>query len=430
MSEPIPLSVPPPLIKSTPWLTPVRAIARGQLVTEPYTIDRVIRWLLGPARTIAGPTELLDALSERLCAAGLPLARSTFHVSTLHPQFTSIFSKWDRNAARTEEGLIAHGVRNHDAYLLSPLRLVFEKGETVRRRLDVAGVPLEFPVLAELKAGGLTDYVATPLEFSTERIAAATWATDRPGGFSDAELAQIDALLPALGLVLEIQAMRQIASNLLDVYLGRQTGKHVLSGAITRGSGETIRAILLSSDLRGFTNLSDRLPGTQVIEILNAYFERVVSSIHAHRGEVLKFIGDGLLAIFPIDDAAFAFNAARRAIDASLQAFEQLEILNREPARQNETKLRMAIALHVGDVIYGNIGGKDRLDFTTIGPAVNLVSRMQVLSKRVDRSLLLSSEIAELCERPLASLGFHPIRGLSEPHEVFTLKDWNDPALS
>jgi adenylate cyclase len=414
----------------TPWLTPTRAIPRGPAITETMTAERIMRWLLGPARAIHGPAELLEALSERLCAAGLPLARTTFHVSMLHPQFISLFCKWDRKVARIEEGVISHGVRDQDAYRLSPLRAVFENGETVRRRLDTLDSPPEFPILVELKASGLTDYVATPIEFFNARTSAATWATDRPGGFSETDLAQIDALLPALGMLLEIQALRQISTNLLDVYLGRQTGKNVLSGAITRGSGETIRAVLLSSDLRGFTSLSDRLPGEQVIAILNAYFERVVAAIHAQHGEVLKFIGDGLLAIFPIEDAAFAYNAARRAIDASIQAFERLDAFNREPGRASEPMLRMGIALHVGDVIYGNIGGKDRLDFTTIGPAVNLVSRMQLLSKRLDRSLLLSHDIAKICERPLVSLGFQPVRGLSDPQEVFTLRDWDDPTAS
>ena len=299
--------------------------------------------------------------------------------------------------------------------------LVFA-GETVRRRLD-ASAATEFPILAELRDAGMTEYLATPVVFSDGRISAATWATDREGGFSDEDVARIQALLPALALLLEVQAVRIISANLLGVYLGQQTGQRVLAGDITRGSGETIRAVLLFADLRGFTALSDRLPADKVIEILNAYFERVVAAIHAHDGEVLKFIGDGLLAIFPIADAAFAFNAARRALDASLQAFADLEAFSADPSRGDASPVRMAIALHSGDVVYGNIGGQDRLDFTTIGPAVNLVARLQQLSKRVDRPLLLSEDFAKICERPLISLGFHPVRGLSEAHEVFTLKD-------
>jgi adenylate cyclase len=414
---------------AAPWFTPRRTLNR--LVEKPksdFSVEEVARWLLGPGRTIRQTSDLLHDLSWRLTAAGIALARTTFHIGTLHPQFLGLFCRWYRSTGQTEEGSIAHGVRDTKAYLLSPMRLVFE-GQTVRRRLDSPGAVAEFPILAELQAEGITDYLATPLTLSDGRIAAATWATDRAEGFSDQDIAGIESLLPALGLLLEIQSVRLIAANLLGVYLGHQTGRRVLAGDITRGSGETIRAVLFFADLRGFTALSDRLPAQKVIEILNGYFERVVTPIHAKGGEVLKFIGDGLLAIFPIEDAAFAFNAARRALEAAIQAFTDLEAFNAHPARGEDAPVRMAIALHVGDVVYGNIGGQDRLDFTTIGPAVNLVARLQQLSKAVSRPLLLSDAFAKISERPLISLGFHPLRGLSEPHEVFTLRDCDELGL-
>jgi adenylate cyclase len=405
------------------WSTPIRELDRVVALPTTSTIDDVARWLLGPARALRHSSELLHELGPRLHAAGLPLARATFHIGTLHPQFLGLFCRWQRATGRTEEASIAHGVRNTPAYQASPIRLVLDKGETLRHRLDAPARANEFPIFAELREAGLTDYLATPLELSDSRQAAATWATDRPGGFTDAEIAQIHGLLPALALLLEVQAVRLISANLLGVYLGQQTGQRVLNGDITRGSGETIRAVLLFADLRGFTALSDRLESDKVIKILNGYFERVVAPIHAHGGEVLKFIGDGLLAIFPIEDAAFAYNAARRALEATLTAFAELEAFSSDPMRAGEPAIRMAVALHAGDVVYGNIGGEDRLDFTTIGPAVNLVARMQQLSKRVDRPLLLSEDFAKICERPIVSLGFHPVRGLSEPHEVFTLRD-------
>jgi adenylate cyclase len=408
---------------AAPWFTPRRSLNRR--VDQPksdFSVEDVARWLLGPGRTLRQVGDLLHDLSWRLVAAGIPVARTTFHIGTLHPQFLGLFCRWYRATGQTEEASIAHGVRDTKAYLLSPMRLVFE-GQTVRRRLDSPEAVAEFPILAELQAEGMTDYLATPLTLSDGRIAAATWSTDRAEGFSDQDIAAIESLLPTLGLLLEVQSVRLIAANLLGVYLGQQTGRRVLAGDITRGSGETIRAVLFFADLRGFTALSDRLPAEQVIEILNSYFERVVTPIHAKGGEVLKFIGDGLLAIFPIEDAAFAFNAARRALEAAIQAFADLEAFNAHPARGEDSPVRMAIALHVGDVVYGNIGGQDRLDFTTIGPAVNLVARLQQLSKAVNRPLLLSDAFAKISERPLISLGFHPLRGLSEPHEVFTLRD-------
>ncbi|HEX2113415.1 MAG TPA: adenylate/guanylate cyclase domain-containing protein [Alphaproteobacteria bacterium] len=411
------------------WFTPRRKLDRKvEAAGTASGIDDVARWLLGPGRALRQTSDLLHELSWRLCAAGIPLARTTFHIGTLHPQFVGLFCRWQRTTGETEEASIAHGVRETKAYLNSPMRLVFE-GQTVRRRLQAPAAAAEFPILAELRAEGVTDYLATPLTFSDGRLAAATWSTDRAGGFSDEDIARIEALLPALALLLEVQAVRLISANLLGVYLGQQTGQRVLAGDITRGSGETIRAVLLFADLRGFTALSDRLPATQVIDILNGYFERVVKPIHARGGEVLKFIGDGLLAIFPIEDAAFAFTAARRALEAALEGFSDLEAFNAHPARGEESPIRMAIALHIGDVVYGNIGGQDRLDFTTIGPAVNLVARLQQLSKRVERPLLLSDAFAQVCERPLVSLGFHPLRGLSDPVEVFTLRDADELGL-
>jgi adenylate cyclase len=405
----------------TRWFTPIRRLDRVIPQVE-TTIDDVARWLLGPARALRHSSELLHELSARLVAAGLPLARTTFHISTLHPQFLGLFCRWDRETGYTEEASIAHGIRETPAYRQSPIRLVMEGKRALRRRLDSAQAIAEFPVFAELHAEGITDYLATPLEFSENRLAAATWSTDQPGGFTDAQIAQLQSLVPPMTLLLEVQAVRLISANLLGVYLGQQTGQRVLNGDIIRGSGETIRAVLLFADLRGFTALSDRLASDKIIAILNGYFERVVKPIHEQGGEVLKFIGDGLLAIFPIGDAAFAYNAARRALDASLTAFADLELFSAEFSGGNGP-IRMAIALHAGDVVYGNIGGQDRLDFTTIGPAVNLVARLQQLSKRVERPLLLSDAFAKICERPLVSLGFHPLRGLSEPREVFTLRD-------
>ncbi len=411
------------------WFTPTRTL-RPIAPLATMSTDDVARWLLGPARALRHSSELLHELSARLLAAGLPLARTTFHIGTLHPQFLGLFCRWERRTGTTEEASIAHGVRGTAAYTSSPIRLALEKHEVVRRRLDSPDRTDDFLILSELREQGMTDYLATPLEFPEQGLAAATWATDRPGGFSDSDIALINALLPPLALLLEVQAVRLISANLLGVYLGQQTGQRVLKGDIIRGSGQTIRAVLLFADLRGFTALSDRLASDKVIAILNNYFERVVAPIHAHGGEVLKFIGDGLLAIFPIEDAAFAFNAARRALEATLEAFAGLEAFSSDPARSGEPAIRMGVALHAGDVVYGNIGGQDRLDFTTIGPAVNLVARLQQLSKRLDRALLLSDDFARICERPIVSLGFHPVRGLSEPREVFTLRDAEAPGLT
>jgi adenylate cyclase len=222
-----------------------------------------------------------------------------------------------------------------------------------------------------------------------------------------------------LPVVMDMHSLRAIADNLLTAYLGPMTGPRVLAGHIRRGQGDTITAVLWSSDLRGFTSLSDRLPGQRMIEILDALFDAQARSINAHGGEILKFIGDGLLAIFPIMDAGLAGVAARRALEAATETLRAVHRLNDDPVLEGEPPLKIVIALHVGQVLYGNIGAADRLDFTVIGPAVNLVSRIEAVAKSLNLPIVVSDDFAHAYGRPLTSLGYHQLRGLATPHELF-----------
>jgi adenylate cyclase len=279
---------------------------------------------------------------------------------------------------------------------------------------------MDFPILEEFRAQGLTDYLAVPAQGRVGHRMAVTWATDRPGGFSEEDIARIGAILPVLSLVLEIQSQEAIARTLLDTYIGRHTGTRVLDGSIRRGSGETIHAALWLCDLRGSTEMAERLPREAMLETLNAFFGTVVDRVHAHGGEVLKFLGDGLLAIFRPDIVGEALCVCR-AVDAANEAFGAIETLNAARSETSLPALRFGLGLHLGDVVYGNIGAPDRLDFTVTGPAVNLVARLEDLTKTVNRPMLMSSEFARLCPRPTQSLGLHVLRGVSEPHEVFAL---------
>jgi adenylate cyclase len=386
-------------------------------------IADVAAWLVSQARRINNSLELLDELAWRLVAAGTPVARMTFHLPTLHPLYYGIGCRWTRKSGTSEELLVGHAIRYSAAFIDSPIRRVIETGEEVRRHLDGPEALLDFPILAELKADGLTDYRAVPLELSSGRRVCVTLATDRPGGFTDDEIAALRTLGPYLAPLLEIHVARQITLNLLGAYLGEQIGQRVLAGDILRGHGETIRAVVWLCDLRNFTRLSDHLPGPRVIGILNAYFERVVHEIHARKGEVLKFMGDGLLAIFAVADAAFAPYAASRALEAAEAAIKAVDALDGNPVLDGQAVPKMCVSIHFGDVFFGNIGATDRLDFTTIGPAVNLVARLDQLSKVLQRRILVTDDFAEVCMRPLQSLGSHPLRGLSEPHEIFTVPD-------
>ncbi len=387
-----------------------------------------VTWLLEDGRRQVSLAELVDGWCWRLVASGLPLARANISIGTLHPQLIGFGARWTAANGRAEELSLAHGLLGTSAYRNSPFVRVFDYGETVRRRLEGDADTLEFPVLRDLKAAGMTDYLAMPLLLGAVTRNGASFASDRPGGFSDGDIARLMALGPALSTVLELVGQRRVSATLLDVYLGRKAGQRVLAGEIVRGSGEAIRAVIWSSDLRNFTQLSDRLPGTRVIDLLNRVFDTQVAAIHDRGGEVLKFIGDGLVAIFPIDDVEFAADQCARALAAARAALAGNAALNATLAGEPDApRLPLAIALHLGDVFFGNIGGKDRLDFTVIGPAVNAVSRLEKLAKTLGRDLVVTGDfVAAARRRDFDSLGVHPLRGFSEPIEVFGLK----PALT
>ena len=380
-------------------------------------IDAIAEWLVGPARRLTSGAAVFDEFSWRMLAADLPLLRVTMHGGTLHPLYLGAALIWWRTTGQTELRMITHEVRESVAY--NSISRVREGGEALRRRLDAAPETLDFPVLHELMAAGATDYLALPVASAFGGNYAVTFVSDRPGGFTDDEVADMSRVAQRLPVVMDMHSLRAIADNLLTAYLGPITGPRVLGGHIRRGQGDTITAVLWSSDLRGFTARSDRLPGQRMIEILDALFDAQAKSIAAHGGEILKFIGDGLLAIFPIMDAGLAGVATHRALEAANEALEAIRRLNDDPLLEGEPPLKIVIALHVGQVLYGNIGAAERLDFTVIGPAVNLVSRLEAVAKSLDLPIVVSDHFARACSKPLTSLGYHQLRGLASPHELF-----------
>jgi adenylate cyclase len=339
---------------------------------------------------------------------------------------------WWRTSGQTTERLIGHEILEMVRYEDNPVRRVVLGGETIRRRLDVPDAVLDFDILHELKAEGATDYLALPIGSAYGHNYMLSYVTDRPGGFSESEVARLLPVSQRLAIVADLHSQRAISQNLLSFYLGPKTGPRVLAGQIRRGTGEEITAVLWSSDLRGFTARSDRLSGARMITLLNTLFDAQAVAIHRHGGEILKFIGDGLLAIFPIRDAEIAGEAARDALAAAFEALSAVRHLNDE-ADAGEPPLEIVVALHVGTVIYGNIGAADRLDFTVIGPAVNLVSRLEAVAKALNRPMVVSDDFARVYGEPLDSLGRHELRGLSVPHELFAptsavdLKFLSDP---
>lgn len=383
------------------------------------TIGAIAEWLIGPALQIETGAQAVDEFAWRILAAGFPLARLTLHSGTLHPQFLGTSLIWWRDTGQTVQTFVAHEVGETVPYERNPVSRVIQGGETLRRRVDVADGKLDLPILRDLKAKGCTDYLALPIAGSHGRRYGVTYTTDHVDGFSAQQVTELTGISQRMSIVCDSFGQRALTRHLLSIYLGPNAGPKVLAGQIRRGTGEELTAVLWSSDLRGFTARSDRLPGKQMIAILNALFDVQASAIHQHGGEILKFVGDGLLAIFPIDASVPAGGAAHRAMAAAMQALDAVRRLSSEPSMLGEPALQIVVALHAGTVIYGNVGAADRLDFTVIGPAVNLVSRVENVAKALNEPIVFTDDFAQAYRAPLRSLGFHQFRGVANSRELF-----------
>ena len=382
------------------------------------TIDAIIDWLAGPAQHIPSLIGEFDEYAWRMLAAGFPLLRATLQLRTLHPQYLGATFVWWRTTGQTVQTFVTHEAQDLYRDEDNPVRRVLVAGETVRRRVDVADDELDFPILHDLKAEGATDYFALPVKNSFGSNYMVTYVGDRLGGFTTQEIFDLTRVSQRLSLLADLRHQRRIANNILTAYLGPKTGPKVLEGQIRRGTGEEITAVLWSSDLRGFTERSDLLDGTHVIAMLNALFDAQAQAIGRHGGEILKFIGDGLLAIFPIENAGMTAAAARGALASAMEAIEAVHGLANDPSIVGEP-LEIVVALHIGKAIYGNVGSAERLDFTVIGPAVNLVSRIEAVAKTLNVPIIVSDDFARAYGQPLHPLGLHKLRGLATPHNLF-----------
>jgi adenylate cyclase len=384
-------------------------------------------WLLRDATREKDMLELLESFIWRLVGAGVPLERVSLHVGTLHPQLIGFAWNWNKADGLCDEVKVAAAATESSSYRSNPLYRVFEFGEEIVRRPQTPSAIAEFPIMAELADGGITEYVALPLSGSGYRNAI-TLATKRREGFSVSEIEQLKHVLNLFALLVERYSALRISENALRAYLGASAAVQVLGGSIKRGSGEAIHAIIWVSDLRGFTDLSDRLAATDMIALLNEYFEAMAGTVLSHGGEVLKFIGDGLLAVFPIEISDDGPRAAVSALSAARQALGCLEKINKEtPLHLAKVEgwrpLRAGIALHEGEVFFGNIGSPERLDFTVIGPAVNEASRVEALSKVLGRNILITERVAHYLKCPLDNLGEHALRGVATPMSIYSPTD-------
>jgi adenylate cyclase len=382
--------------------------------------DDVVHWLTNGTRDERFIDNIFAEMCVRLQQAGIPLKRSTLHVLIHHPQWLGARIMWADGMREAEIARVDYDVRERSEYIGSPANEIQDGAIELRENLERdPALGRKHAVYDEMRAKGLTDYVAWPLYHTLGKRHIVTFATDRPGGFDEAHIASLQKLLPVLALVSEIRIKNRLARTLLETYVGSHAAELVLAGATRRGSGTTVRAAIMICDLRDFTRVSDNWPRDDVIDLLNGYFDAMSEPIARHGGEILKFMGDGLLAIFPLSEPSACANLLQ-AVSEARHAMAALNEKNRETSR---APLNYGVGVHVGDVMYGNIGSRTRLDFTVIGPAVNMASRLETLTKQLGRTVLLSREFADLVEGDvdLEHMGQHSVRGFSEPVELFAL---------
>lgn len=370
---------------------------------------------------ITDTAALIGATGATILAAGIPLWRLAYFQFTLHPELGGKSYTWRRGAEVTV-GSAGRGLLQEQRFRDSPMLPVFEEKRAVRYRLGRDD--FSNPVLQGLKAEGATDYVALPLVFSTGHVDGLSVVSDAPGGFSRDDLDRMYLLQFAFTRIVETHSLRDTATYLLDAYVGRAAGERILAGDVLRGGGETLEAVIWYCDLRGFTDLSEHLARDSIIALLNDYFGAVGGAVTEAGGEILKFIGDAMLAIFPVANDAARAEVVGRAVQAATRAVAAIAALNDTCATTGQPPIRFGLALHLGDVMFGNIGASARLDFTVIGPAVNEAARIELLCKELGHPLLVSSTFARAATNSsahLVSTGRHRLRGVREEAELFTL---------
>ena len=378
----------------------------------------VAHWLTNDTRDERFIDDIFAQLCNRLQLAGIPVKRASLHILIHHPQWLGARILWADGMRGAEIARVDYDVRERSEFIGSPANEIHDGAAEIRENLerDVA-LGRRHAVYDEMRAKGLTDYVAWPLYHTLGKRHFVTFATDRPGGFDDAHIAGLLDLLPSLALVSEIRIKNRLARTLLETYVGSHASELILAGATRRGSGTTVRAAIMICDLRDFTKISDNWPRDDVIDLLNGYFDAMSEPVERHGGEILKFIGDGMLAIFPLSEP----QACANLLHAVAEARQAMIALNEKNGETGRAPLNYGIGIHVGDVMYGNIGSRSRLDFTVIGPAVNMASRLEAFTKQLGRTVLMSRAFADLVARDfeLERVGEYPVRGFNEPIELF-----------
>jgi adenylate cyclase len=384
-------------------------------------LQDIIDWLADGARSAPTPVALIAQTCERLVEAGVPLSRAAAFVRTLHPDMYGRSFVW-RPGAEVVVNTADFDIEESPEFKRSPIAIVHRTGKELRYRLDDPE-SRRFPFLDDMRAEGVTDYILLPLIFTDGSIHGSSWTTKHPAGFTDEQLDALRKVSRPFARLGEIFALRRTATTLLDTYVGNRAGERIWAGDIRRGHAESMQAAIWLSDLRGFTALSDRLPPEIVVDILNQYFDCQVPAIRKHGGEILKFMGDGLLAVFPIaKDGGNLCEVCARVLAAAREARASVDAMH-YPSGDAVERFRFGVALHIGGILFGNIGGMSRLDFTCIGPAVNLAARLEKIAAKLKRTVVASAAFAGVMADGWTDLGEFPIAGFSAPQRVFGLRD-------
>ena len=397
----------------------------GDLSLPAYE-NPLLNWVLQVAPAFDSSPELTAGFARQMRSANIPLWSLAVIIPILHPQVASFSQHWHSVTGKLVERDNDFESLQSPQYLNSPLIPIFEGAGGIRRRLDIKEPQLDFGILRDLHAEGATDYVAMPMHFSDGQINAVCISSNRPGGFTTSDLGHIYEILAVLGRIYEVHALQYKAASLLDTYLGSHAGERVLNGLIRRGDGQDIRAVIWFCDLRGSTPLAQTMSRDEFLACLNEFFDCVAGPVLDHGGQILRFIGDAALAIFPIEndlDDTSLQAACDSAVVAAHEASSRIESANTRRANESAQTLGYGIALHVGDVTYGNIGTGNRLEFTVIGEAANLAARIESMCMLLDQPVLLSAEFASCDPDRFVSLGQHQLKGIDEPQEIYALRE-------
>ncbi len=405
------------------------------------SVSPVLKWFCSEGCTLSSPMDMLNGLIHELNRNGFVIRRSHVFIRTINPQISVEAYRWYREShvaspvlqkyqyeslcqkydgGQVIRDLMSHGVLDSEGFLNSPVCRVAMTGEEFRKKIRPGDDGSDFPIFKQLIADGVSDYLVLPMSFSLGVFNAIFWDTDKAGGFSSAEINVLRALIPMLTKYYEAHLERQTTKVLLAAYLGQRTSQKVLEGRIKRGDSEEIQAAIWFSDLRGFTNFSNSYEASEIIEWLNKYFEIVADAVEANKGEVLKFVGDAVLAIFPISKTSSREIVCEAVLQSVSLAQEAMGRWNRAREQLQLPALTHGVGLNIGSIQYGNIGALRRLDFTAIGSAVNLASRIEGMCAQLGYQTLVSEEFASFCECDLDFVGDHKIKGFAELQKIYT----------